>query len=147
MNRWIGSAVAVVAAVALLGTAVATAATPKLSKQQVHSLRQTCRYFPSDYEGLVGGLKMSNLSGRELKEATRYVSGDLKAAEPPLNASAKALLTKARKVLAQVAAGTPLRPVSTAEKNHLGKRFRSAPFPMLSKTVETACRHLPKHGG
>lgn len=147
MNRWISTAFAVMAAVVLIGTAVATAATPKLSKQQVHSLRQACRYFPSDYEGLVGGLKMSNLSGRELKEAARYVSGDLKAAEPPLGASAKAQLTKARKVLAQVAASTPLRTVATREKHSLGKRFQSAPFPTLSKTVERACRHLPKHGG
>jgi hypothetical protein len=137
-------AAAVLAAASASAVPAATAAT--LSKQQVKSLKKACGYFPSDYEGLVGELKMANLTGAVFISGTRYVAADLQAVAPTLDAAQKAQLARARKVLAQMAASTPKRPVSSSEKNRVGKRFRSAPFPTLSKAVQIGCGYLAKHG-
>jgi hypothetical protein len=129
-------------AASLIGAGTGTAvAAPKLSEQQAHAFKLTCRYFSTDYTALVGIQAMSNLTGAELRSAFRYVASDIGGAEPVVSRPDRRQLKRAVKLLGQFEANTPSRPVSQAEKRRLSKSFKSAPFSTLNATLKAACSH------
>lgn len=122
----------------------AGASAAKLGAKQTAALKTTCKYFPYDWESLVGELKMSNLTGQELTEGAHYVSTDLAGARPVLGESAKKQVAQAQAVLARASTVPNSQAVSTREKNLLERTFKAAPFPSLYGAVHAACQRLAK---
>ena len=125
-------------------SAASIAPAPKFSKAQAAAYDKACEYFSGDYQALTGELKMSDLTGQELKEAARYVAEDLDAVKLPLNASQKAQLAQAGTVLAAAETTPGSEAVSSQQVGSLAEKFQSAPFSSLSRTVKAACRSGPK---
>jgi hypothetical protein len=121
-----------------------TAVGPRLSPPRAAAFKKACAYFSGDYGALTGELKMSNLTGEELREAARYVAEDLVAVAPALEASQRNQVARAEILLATTETNANSQTVSSQEASSLIQKFQSAPFSTLSNTVGAACRYPPR---
>jgi hypothetical protein len=88
---------------------------------------------------------MVNLTGQEFVSAAIDIRRDLKAASPMLSRAQRKQLAQASAALAPIAKTNPKHHVTDAEKNSLYKRFQSAPFTTLDRTVYTACQNFKQY--